>query len=78
MRADPRHRARIVAWRANMSAGREVYSKHTRVSTSSVRYTPRDRHGPAATSHTKLLKDCFSLNQVEVVDAFVEPGVHRI
>jgi hypothetical protein len=32
----------------------------------------------AATLRTKLFKDCFRFNQVEVVDAFVESGVHRI
>ena len=32
----------------------------------------------AAISRTQLFKDCFRFNQVEVVYAFIESGVHRI
>lgn len=30
------------------------------------------------TSHAQLIKDYFCLNQVAVVDAFGESGVHRM
>ena len=46
MRADPRRCASIMAWHTTMSAGRQVYCKTSRVSTSPVRHTPRDWPGP--------------------------------
>ena len=43
-----------------------------------IRTRLRERDHNSVTSHTQLFKDCLSFNQVEVVDAFVEPGAHRV